>query len=101
MISLISKWDESGFWIDWNFSNIPDHLSQQTETLKEELREAALVHKTEKDKWGWGRGWGPIGVYSSTKGYELLQSHTDRSLLARFWMEVWDPLALPKVNFFF
>eukprot|EP00253_Pinus_taeda_P022763 PITA_22763 len=77
-----------------NLYHIPGN---QTKTLKEELREVALVHKTEKDKWGWG----PTGVYSSAKGYELLQSHRDRSLPARFWMEVWDPLALPKVNLFF
>lgn len=55
------------------------------------------MHKTEKDK----RGWGPTGVYSSAKGYRLLQSHRDISLPTRFWMEVWDPLALPTVNFFF
>jgi hypothetical protein len=93
----ISKWDDNGFWTDWNFSNVPDHLLQQTTMLKEELRDAAPVHKTEDDKWGWG----PSGSYSSAKGYELLQPQRDRTLPARFWMEVWDTMALPKVNFFF
>ena len=62
----ISKWNESGLWIDWEFRDIPTHLLQQSEMLKQELREAAPVHKSEKDKWGWG----PTRAYTSAKGYE-------------------------------
>ena len=31
----------------------------------------------------------------------MLQPQRDKSLPARFWMEVWNSTALPKVNFFF
>jgi hypothetical protein len=50
----ISKWDEDGSWTEWQFGNVPDRLLQQLEMLKAELREAAPVHMTEKDTWGWG-----------------------------------------------
>ena len=68
-INDISKWEEDGSWSDWQFGNIPNHLLQQLEMLRVELREAAPVHKTEKDNWGWG----PTGTYSAAKGYALLQ----------------------------
>ena len=97
MLYDISKWNESRFWIDWDFRDIPAHLMQQSEILKQELREAAPVHQSEKDKWGWG----PTRAYTSVKGYELMQTHRDRIHPAKFWKEVWDPMALPKVNFFF
>jgi hypothetical protein len=93
----ISKWDDDGFWTDWNLNTVPDHLLQETTTLIEELRDPTPVHKSEDDKWGWG----PSGVYSLVKGYELLQPQRDKTLPTRFWMEVWDSTTLPKVNFFF
>jgi hypothetical protein len=96
-INDISKWDDNGSWSDWQFGNVPNRLLQQLEMLKVELREAAPVHKTEKDKWGWGS----TGTYSTAKGYALLQLQKDRPLPLRFWMEVWDSMAIPKVNFFF
>jgi hypothetical protein len=96
-INDISKWDDNGSWSDWQFGNVPNHLLQQLEMLKTELREATPVHKTEKDNWGWG----PTGTYSTAKVYALLQQQKDRPLPARFWLEVWDSMAIPKVNFFF
>jgi ribonuclease HI/exonuclease III len=93
----ISKWDEDGSWSEWQFGNVPDCLLQQLEMLKAELREAAPVHKTGIDTWGWG----PTGIYTSARGYALLQQQQNRPLPARFWLEVWDSMAIPKVNFFF
>jgi hypothetical protein len=93
----ISKWDEDGSWTEWQFGTVPYHLLQQLEILKAELREAAPLHMTEKDTWGWG----PTGSYSAAKGYALLQQQENRPLSARFWLEVWDSMAIPKVNFFF
>jgi hypothetical protein len=96
-IKDISKWDDNGFWSDWQFGNVPNHLLQQLEMLRVELREATPVHKTEKDNWGWRS----TGTYSAAKGYALLQLQKDIPHPTRFWMEVWDSMAIPKVNFFF
>ena len=96
-ISDISKWNEDGSWSDWHFSNVPNRLLQQLETLKAELRDAAPVHMNKKDKWGWG----PTGSYSTAKGYAMLQCQKDRPPPAKIWKDVWDSTALPKVNFFF
>ena len=51
-ISDISKWNEDGSWSEWHFGHVRNRLLQQFEMLKVELREAAPVHKTEKDNWG-------------------------------------------------
>jgi hypothetical protein len=63
-----SKWDEDGSWSEWQFGNVPNCLLQQLEMLKAELREAAPVHMTGKDTWGWG----PTGIYTAARGYALL-----------------------------
>jgi hypothetical protein len=65
--------------------------------LKAEVREAAPMHKTGKDTWGWG----PTRIYTAARGYALLQQQQNRPLPTRFWLEVWDLMAIPKVNFFF
>jgi hypothetical protein len=96
-INDISKWDDDVSWSDWQFGNVPNRLLQQLEMLKTELREAAPVHKTKKDNCGWR----PTGTYSAAKGYALLQQQKDKPLPARFWLEVCDSTAIPKVNFFF
>jgi hypothetical protein len=96
-ISDISKWNEDDSWSDWHFGNVPNRLLQQLETLKAELRDAAPVHKTGKDNWGWG----PTGSYSTAKGYAMLQRQKDRPPPAKIWKEVWDSTAIPKVIFFF
>jgi hypothetical protein len=96
-VSDISKWNEDGSWLDWHFGNVPNRLHQQLEMLKAELRDATPVHKTEKDKWGWGTS----GSYSTAKGYTLLQHQKERPPPANIWKEVWDSTAIPKVNFFF
>ena len=57
----------------------------------------ALVHKSFKDKWGWGSS----GSYSAANGYLAYQQLPhDSSLIPVFWKSLWSSYCLPKVNFF-
>jgi hypothetical protein len=49
------------------------------------------------DKWGWGK----TGIYTTAQGFTSLQSHQASIESTSLWKQVWDPLGLPKVNFFF
>jgi hypothetical protein len=48
------------------------------------------------DKWGWGKS----GFYSVAQGYISLQSPQALIESVIPWKQIWDPLGLPKVNFF-
>jgi hypothetical protein len=61
------------------------------------LEDVAPVNRTMKDSWGWGQ----TGVYTTIAGYIVLQASRNNSQTSAFWKNVWEPLALPKVNFFF
>jgi hypothetical protein len=50
-----------------------------------------------KDIWGWGK----TGVYTTAEGHRTLQASKISSQTTTFWEDVWEPLAIPKVNFFF
>jgi ribonuclease HI/exonuclease III len=93
----LSKWDEHGDWAGWDFHGVPARLSQQLSTLEDMLEDAAPVNRTMKDSWGWGQ----TGVYTMAEGYRNLQASRNNSQTPAFWKSVWEPLAVPKVNFFF
>jgi len=56
-----------------------------------------VITRSMKDSWGWGQS----GVYTTAAGYRALQASRISRQTPTFWKNVWDPLALPKVNFFF
>jgi exonuclease III len=93
----LSKWDSHDDWKGWDFFGVPDRLKQQQCILEELLEEAAPVNRKTKDSWGWGRS----GIYTVSEAYNALQPDRNCSKSPDFWRKVWDPLALPKVNFFF
>jgi hypothetical protein len=93
----LSKWDQRGEWAGWDFHGIPARLALQQSTLEDLLEDAAPVNRSMKDRWGWGK----TGVYTTAEGYNLLQASRNNSQTPAFWKDVWEPLAIPKVNFFF
>jgi hypothetical protein len=48
------------------------------------------------DKWGWGKS----GFFTIAQGFISLQSPQAPIETTTLWKQVWDPLGLPKVNFF-
>jgi hypothetical protein len=93
----LSKWDEHGDWAGWDFHGVPAWLSLQLSTFEDLMEDAAPVNRTMKDSWGWDQ----IGVYTTAEGYRNLQASRNSSQTPAFWKSVWEPLAVPKVNFFF
>jgi hypothetical protein len=93
----LSKWDEHGDWAGWDFHGVPARLSLQQSTLVDLLEDTTPVNRTMKDSWGWGQ----TGVYTTVGGYRILQASRNSSQTPDFWKNVWEPLAIPKVNFFF
>eukprot|EP00253_Pinus_taeda_P015281 PITA_15281 len=93
----ISEWDSRGNWVDWVLPPVPVHLQHQTETLKSLLLNAAPVHRSIADRWGWG----DTGFYTPSLGYSALQTKKDSMRTPSFWKQVWHAKGLPKVNFFF
>jgi hypothetical protein len=93
----LSKWDQRGDWAGWDFHGVPARLSLQQSMLEDLLEDAAPVNRTMKDRWGWGQ----TGVYTTAAGYRALQASRNSSQTPAFWKNVWEPLAIPKVNFFF
>jgi ribonuclease HI len=93
----LSNWDSHDDWKGWDFFGVPDRLNQQKRILEELLEEAAPVNRKMKDSWGWGKS----GSYTIAEAYNALQPIRNSSKPPEFWRKVWDPLALPKVNFFF
>ena len=60
------------------------------------LTDCAPLHLLSRDKWGWGKS----GFYSVAQGYNALQPPQASKETTTLWKQVWDPLGLPKVNFF-
>ena len=92
----ICLWDEAGNWIGWNFPKIPDGLISEQETFIKNLSRLALVHRSLKDKWGWGA----TGVYSVGHGFVEIQTSHVSLLKLTMWKLIWSIYGLPKVNFF-
>jgi hypothetical protein len=92
----LSKWDQHGDWAGWDFHGVLARLSLQQSMLIDLLEDAALVNRTMKDSWGWGQ----TGVYTIAARYKVLQASRNSSQTLAFWKNVWEPLAIPKVNFF-
>jgi hypothetical protein len=93
----ISSWDASGNWRSWVFPRIPEHLQNQNNLLLVALTGLAPVHLLSTEKWGWGK----TRIYTAVQGFTSLQSHQVSIQSTSIWKQVWDPLGLPKVNFFF
>eukprot|EP00253_Pinus_taeda_P019194 PITA_19194 len=93
----ISEWDSRGNWVDWAFPPVPAQLQYQTDILKSLLLNAALIHRSIADRWGWG----DTGFYTPSLGYSALQTKKDSMRTPSFWKQVWHVKGLPKVNFFF
>jgi hypothetical protein len=60
------------------------------------LTDCAPLHLLSRDKWGWGKS----GFYSVAQVYNALQPPQASKETTTLWKQVWDPLGLPKVNFF-
>lgn len=89
--------DSHGDWAGWDLHGVPARLSDQQNQLEDLLKDVAPVNRYMRDNWGWGL----TGVYASAEGYRALQGSKNSIHPATFKKQVWDPLALPKVNFFF
>jgi hypothetical protein len=68
----------------------------QKSLLLAALTDCAPVHLLSRDKWGWGKS----GFYSVAQGYNTLHPPQALNETTTLWKQVWDPLGLPKVNFF-
>jgi hypothetical protein len=93
----ISSWDASGNWLAWNLPETPVYLQHQKALLIKLLSDLAPVHLRASDTWGWGK----TGSYTAAQGYNFLQSLQPMADSTALWKQVWDPMGLPKVNFFF
>ena len=93
----LSIWDNHDDWKGWDFFGVPERLKKQKLILEELLAEAAPVNRKTRDSWGWGKS----GRYTIAEAYNALQPSRNNRKPPEFWRKVWDPLALPKINFFF
>eukprot|EP00253_Pinus_taeda_P034761 PITA_34761 len=93
----LSNWDCHDNWESWDFFGVPERLQQQKSVLEALLEDATPVNRKMKDSWGWGRS----GIYTIVVAYNSLLPNRNNSKSPDFWKKVWEPLALPKVNFFF
>lgn len=93
----ISSWDASGNWLAWNLPETLAYLQHQKALLIKLLFDLALVHLRVSDTWGWVK----TGRYTVAQGYNSLQSLQSMVDSTALWKQVWDPMGLPKVNFFF
>eukprot|EP00253_Pinus_taeda_P004292 PITA_04292 len=92
----ISDWDQRGDWVGWAIPAPPDHLQQQKKKIMTLLIDAAPIHRSMQDRWGWGRS----GEYTAAEGYKAFQASGNSNHSPALWNSIWDPAALPKVNFF-
>eukprot|EP00253_Pinus_taeda_P016670 PITA_16670 len=93
----ISNWDHRYEWTGWAIPDPPAHLQTQINSFLDLLEDVAPIHRSMKDRWGWGH----TGEYTTAEGYKAYQTTGNNKHSAAFWKNVWEPLALPKVNFFF
>eukprot|EP00253_Pinus_taeda_P023626 PITA_23626 len=93
----ISNWDQRNEWSGWAIPDPPAHLQIQKNTFLDLLEAAAPIHRSMKDRWGWGH----TGDYTTAAGYRAYQITENNKQRAAFWKSVWEPLTIPKVNFFF
>ena len=75
---------------------MPDWLTLDQSILINALSGLVPVHRSSKDKWGWG----PTGVYSVGHGFSAIQPSQASLLTHVLWKSIWSPYGLPKVNFF-
>ena len=83
-LAYICLWDEAGNWIGWNFQEILDRLISEQETLIKTLSRLAPVHRSLKDKWGWGA----TGVYSVGHGFVEIKSFHVSLLKSAMWESI-------------
>eukprot|EP00253_Pinus_taeda_P005179 PITA_05179 len=93
----LASWDERGEWLKWDFHGVPERLKDQQIQLENLLEDATPDNRLKKDRWGWGKS----GIYTSAEGYKSLQGKRISHHTPAFWKQIWEPLALPKINFFF
>lgn len=93
----ISNWDHRDEWTGWAIPDPPAHLQTQINSFLDLLEDAAPIHRSMKDRWGWGH----TREYTTAEGYKAYQTTGNNKHSAAFWKNVWELLALPKVNFFF
>lgn len=92
----ISEWDQQGDWAGWAIPAPPAHLLHQMNIFMQQLEEVAPIHRAMTDRWGWGHS----GVYSAAEGYKAFQIKGNCKHSPALWKNIWDPTALPKINFF-
>eukprot|EP00253_Pinus_taeda_P024699 PITA_24699 len=93
----LASWDERGEWLKRDFHGVPERLKDQQIQLENLLEDATPDSRFKKDRWGWGKS----GIYTSAEGYKCLQGKRISHHTPAFWKQIWEPLALPKINFFF
>eukprot|EP00253_Pinus_taeda_P007380 PITA_07380 len=92
----ISDWDQRGDCAGWAIPAPPVHLQQQLKIFMNLIDDAAPIHRSMQDRWGWGLS----GEYTAAEGYKTCQTAGNSNHSPAFWNSIWDPAALPKVNFF-
>jgi hypothetical protein len=95
-ITYISAWDDSGRWQRWDLSGVPNQMHSQKSLLLATLTDCTHVHLLSRDKWGWGNS----DFYTVSQGYNTLHPPKALKETMTLWKQIWDPLYLPKVNFF-
>eukprot|EP00253_Pinus_taeda_P007191 PITA_07191 len=93
----LASWDERGEWLKWDFHGVPERLKDQQIQLENLLEDATPDSRFKKDRWGWGKS----RIYISAEGYKSLQGKRISHHTPAFWKQIWEPLALPKIIFFF
>ena len=68
-LANIYSWDSTGNWTGWTFPEIPEPLLPQKNLFIAMLSGLASVHRSSKDKWGWGQS----GIYTTAQGFIALQ----------------------------
>jgi hypothetical protein len=92
----ISSWDDSRRWKSWDLSGIPNQMHLEKSLFLAILTDCTPVNLLSRDKWGWGNSC----FYSVAQGYNTLHPPQDLNESATLWKKIWNPLNLPKVNFF-
>ena len=73
-----------GNWVGWNLLEMPDQLILDQSLLLTALSRSSPVHRSTKDKWGWGSS----GVYTVGHGFSALQpTHVD-FLTSALWKSI-------------
>ena len=85
-----------GNWVGWNLLEMPDRLILDQSLLLTALSGLSPIHRSTKDKWGWGSS----GVYIVGHGFSALQpTHVDL-LTPALGKLIWSSYGLLKITFF-